>query len=55
MVAKFKNISANKNPITEVEVAGYVARLHMLEMNIRRELFERWRIPCLGLTVVGEL
>ena len=51
MVTKFKNRIANNNAITEVELASYVAHLHA---KVHRELFERWRVPCLGLTFVGE-
>ena len=54
MVTEFKNSAANNNAIAEVEVAGYVAHLHAKGMEVHRELFERWRVPCLGLTVVGE-
>ena len=35
-------------------MAGYVAHLHSKGMEVHKELFERWRVPCLGMTVVGE-
>ena len=54
VVTEVKNRAANYNAIAEVEVAGYVAHLHASGMEEHRELFERWRVPCLGLTVVGE-
>ena len=54
LVFKFKNHAANNNSIAEVELAGYVAHLHAKGMEVHRKLFKRWRVPCLGLTVVGE-
>jgi hypothetical protein len=54
MITEFKNCVANNNTIAEVKLAGYVAHLHSKGMEVHRELFERWRVPCLGLTVIGE-
>jgi len=54
MVTVFKNRAANNTAIAEVELVGYVAHLYAKGMEVHRELFERWRVPCLGLTVVGE-
>ena len=54
VVTEVKNRAANYNAIAEMEVAGYVAHLHANGMEEHQELFERWRVPCLGLTVVGE-
>ena len=54
IVIEFKNCAANNNAIAEVEMAGYVAHLHSKGMEVHKELFERWRVPCLGMTVVGE-
>ncbi|KAF8958694.1 hypothetical protein BDZ97DRAFT_1840869 [Flammula alnicola] len=53
LVAKFKNRSAGNNAIPEVELTGYAARLHATGMEDHQDLFERWRVPSLGLTVVG--
>jgi len=38
--------------IPQVELLGHVAHLNS-NMHQHRALFERWRIPCLGVTVVG--
>ena len=54
IVTNFKNYAANSNAVAEVELVGYVAHLHAKGMEVHRELFERWRVRCLGLTVVGE-
>ncbi|CAA7270391.1 unnamed protein product [Cyclocybe aegerita] len=53
LTTKFKNRVARITAIPEVELVGYVARSHVKGMEEMRELFERWRVPCLGLTVVG--
>ncbi|KAJ3500012.1 hypothetical protein NLJ89_g9980 [Agrocybe chaxingu] len=53
LATEFKNRVARINAIPEVEPVGYVARSHVKGMEEMRELFERWRVPCLGLTVVG--
>lgn len=55
LIVGFKNQSAGNKAIAEVELTGYVARLHATGMDEHRDLFERWRVPCLGLTVVGKL
>jgi len=54
IITEFRNRAANNNAIAEVEMAGYVAHLHLKGMEVHKELFERWRVPCLGMTVVGE-
>ncbi|KAF8804084.1 hypothetical protein BYT27DRAFT_7108055, partial [Phlegmacium glaucopus] len=53
LVAEFKNQSAGNKAIAEVELTGYVARLHATGMKEHQDLFERWKVPSLGLTVVG--
>ncbi|KDR69821.1 hypothetical protein GALMADRAFT_76982 [Galerina marginata CBS 339.88] len=53
LIAQFKNRSAGINAIPEVELTGYVAHSHATGMEEHQDLFERWRVPSLGLTVVG--
>ncbi|CAA7270365.1 unnamed protein product [Cyclocybe aegerita] len=53
LTTKFKNRVARITAIPEVELVGYVARSHVKGVEEMQELFERWRVPCLGLTVVG--
>ena len=58
MVVKFKNWSTGVSALPQVELACYVARLNatgMDEDNACRQLYLRWRVPCVGLTIVGEL
>jgi hypothetical protein len=58
IVVEFKNWLAGISSLPSVELVGYIARLTAQAMgadNARRELFLRWRVPCLGLTIVGEL
>jgi len=52
VVAEYKNWPANNGCIPQVEIAGYVARSHA--RFVSAELVRRWRIPTLGLTIVGE-
>ena len=58
MVVKFKNWSTGVSALPQVELACDVARLNatgMDEDNACRQLYLRWRVPCVGLTIVGEL
>ncbi|KAF8954989.1 hypothetical protein BDZ97DRAFT_1861950 [Flammula alnicola] len=52
LIAGFKNRSAGNNAIAEVELTGYVAHLHATGMEEHQDIFEGWRVPSLGLTVV---
>ena len=53
MVVEFRNKIAGINAIPQVELACYVARLNSTKVD--EQLYLGWRIPCLGLTIVGEL
>ena len=57
MIAEFKNWSADISSLPEMEVLCYPARPNARQMNDEafRQLFLRWRVPCVGLTIVGEL
>ena len=56
MVVEFKNWSTGISALPQIEVVGYVARLNATGMNdeARRQLYLRWRVPCVGMTIVGE-
>ena len=51
IVVEFKKEQVGNSASPQVELAGYVAHLFS-EMN--PEVYEQWRVPCLGLTIVGE-
>ncbi len=53
--AVFKNKITGISAIPQVELTCHVARLNAAGMDDIRELYLRWRVPCLGLTIVGEL
>jgi hypothetical protein len=57
MVAEFKNGITGISAIPQVELACYVAHLNatMNSTGARRRLYLGWRVPCVGLTIVGEL
>jgi hypothetical protein len=55
MVAELKNKIVGISSIPQVELACYVARLNVVGMKAHPQLFQQWRVPCLGLTIVGEL
>jgi hypothetical protein len=52
IVIEIRNWPANNNGIPQVKISGYVARSHA--RFVPAELLERWRVPTLGLTIVGE-
>ncbi|KAF8227067.1 hypothetical protein L208DRAFT_1405999 [Tricholoma matsutake] len=55
MVVEFKNRITGISAIPQVELACYVARLNAM-MNLteaHRQLYLGWRVPCVGLTIVG--
>ena len=56
-VVEFKNELVGISSIPVVELTSYVAHSHTEAMNRpdRERLFQGWRVPCLGLTVVGKL
>ncbi|KAI9460082.1 hypothetical protein F5148DRAFT_1001036 [Russula earlei] len=51
-VVEFKNELADINSIPAVELVSYIAKSHAQAMKDQRGPF-RWRVPCLGLTIVG--
>lgn len=53
IVVEFRNKIAGINAIPQVELACHVARLNSTKVD--EQLYLGWRIPCLGLTIVGEL
>jgi hypothetical protein len=48
-----KNRITGISAIFQVELACYVACLNAVDAH--RQLYLRWRVPCVGLTVVGEV
>lgn len=50
MGVEFKNSIAGINSLPTVELTGYVARL---VSRMDQQIYEGWRVPCLGLTIVG--
>jgi hypothetical protein len=53
-VIEIKNRITLINAIPHIELACYVARLNAIGMGEHPELFQQWRVPCLGLTIIGE-
>ncbi|KAI6026765.1 hypothetical protein BKA83DRAFT_4247507 [Pisolithus microcarpus] len=54
-VVKFKNRITGISAIPEVELTGYVARLNLRGMEVHRKLHLGWRVPYLGLIIVGHM
>ncbi|KAI5982877.1 hypothetical protein EDD15DRAFT_2377107 [Pisolithus albus] len=55
MVVEFKNRITGISAIPEVELTGYVARLNLRGMEVHRNLHLGWRVPHLGLIIVGHM
>ena len=53
-IVKFKNELVDTHSIPLVELTSCVARSHARAMNHHRELYMGWRVPCLGITIVGK-
>lgn len=55
MVVEFKNRITGISAIPQVELVCYVARLNamMNSTEAHRQLYLGWRVPCVGLTIVG--
>jgi hypothetical protein len=54
-VVVFKSELVNVNSIPVVELTGHVAHSHAQSMKHFKELYSGWRVPCLGLSIVGKL
>ena len=54
-VIQFKNELVDITSMPMIELAGCAAHSHKEAMGRHREVFRSWRVPCLGLTVVGKL
>ncbi|KAF8339189.1 uncharacterized protein EI90DRAFT_2908180 [Cantharellus anzutake] len=52
-IVEFKNDLVEISAIPAVELTSYVAHSHALAMGRFGGVFRNWRVPCLGLTVVG--
>jgi hypothetical protein len=57
MAVEFKNWSMGITALPQIELVCYVAHLDARGMNdeAHQQLYLQWRVPCLGLTIVGEL
>jgi hypothetical protein len=57
MVVELKNWITGINAIPQIEIVGPVSRLNTTTIELSdscRDLYSRWRMPCVGLTIVGE-
>jgi hypothetical protein len=54
-IVEFKNELVDINSIPVVELTSYVAHSHAQAMKHHQGLYLGWRVPCLGLTIVGKL
>ena len=52
-IVEFNNKIAGITSIPEIEAAAYFAQLNIASKYVSG-FFGRWRVPCLGLTVIGE-
>ena len=52
-IVEFKNNITGISSIPEVEVVAYFAQLNIAS-KFGPQFFGQWRVPCLGITVVGE-
>ena len=54
IVVEFKNWHAGNDSLPQIEIVGYIGRLNTVLSGKSPDLFKRWNVPCLGLTIVGE-
>lgn len=54
MVEELKNRDTGNSSSAPVQMVGYVSHSHLKWMEGNEAIFEGWRVPCLGLTLVGE-
>lgn len=52
IMVEFKNELTGISSFPHIQAAAYVARLHVKMAT--PNLFEQWRLPCLGITIVGK-
>ncbi|KAF8478986.1 hypothetical protein DFH94DRAFT_746856 [Russula ochroleuca] len=52
-IVGFKNELVDISSMPLVELIGYVAHSHAQSMARHEELYKGWRVPCLGMTIVG--
>jgi hypothetical protein len=52
-ILEFKNKITGITSIPEIEATAYFAQLNITS-RYGSEFFGRWRVPCLGITVIGE-
>jgi hypothetical protein len=58
MTAKFKAWYTGISSLPEIELICHVVHLNVMaidEDEAQQLLYVRWRVPCVGLTIVGEL
>jgi hypothetical protein len=54
-IVEFKNELVDISSMPLVELTGYVAHSHAQSMARHEDLYMGWRVPCLGMTIVGKL
>ena len=54
-IVEFRNELVDVNSIPLVELVSCVAHSHAQSIKSHKDIYMGWRVPCLGLTVVGEL
>ena len=52
-ITEFKNKIMGITSILEIEATAYFAQLNIAS-NYGPEFIGQWRVPCLGITVIGE-
>jgi hypothetical protein len=53
-IVSFKNELVDVHSMPLVELTTLVARSHAQSMKSHKKLYKGWRVPCLGLTIVGK-
>lgn len=54
MIVQFKNTFAGGSVLFEEELTDFVTCLNVKGMEAHRKLYLGWRVPCLGLIIVGQ-
>jgi len=55
VAVQFKNWQAGIDSLPQIEVLGCIAHLTATGTSADRELYLRWRVPGLGVTIIGDL